>query len=89
MKETGTLGIRVQEVPRILAERTRETHSFEVLGQTFDVKVKTSRLEGEVISIKPEYEDLKKVAENLNIPLSQVVDIVKRKLPEITRKNKP
>lgn len=89
MEETGTLGVRVQEVPRIVADRTREPHSFSVLGRTFEVLVKTSSIDGKVISIKPEYEDLKKIAENLNIPLNQVIDEVKRKLPQSPRFNEP
>lgn len=89
MEETGTLGVRVLDVPRVVADRTREPHSFAVNGRTFQVEVKTSRVDGKVISIKPEYEDLKAIAEDLSIPLNQVLEAVKKELPEVARFNEP
>lgn len=89
MEETGTLGVRVQEISRVVADRVRERHSFTVQGQTFEIRVKTSRVDGMVISIKPEYEDLKKIAESLGIPLCQLAEAVKRELPLIARLNEP
>ncbi len=89
MEETGTLGVRVQDVPRIVADRVRECHSFTVQGKTFEIRVKTSRVGDTVISIKPEYEDLKKMAESLGIPLCQLVEAVKRELPLIAPINEP
>lgn len=85
MEETGTLGVRVQEVPRVVADRKRVPHQFSIQGKTFDVRVKTSYVDGKVISIKPEYEDLKKMAECLNMPLNHVMDAVKRELPGLAR----
>jgi uncharacterized protein (DUF111 family) len=38
-----------------------------------------------VISIKPEYEDLKKMAECLSMPLNHVTEAVKMELPGIER----
>jgi uncharacterized protein (DUF111 family) len=80
MEETGTLGVRVLEVPRLVADRSREPRRFEVMGKRFEVRVKTSTVEGTVVSIKPEYEDLKKIARSLGIPLRHVIDAVKRDL---------
>ena len=41
-------------------------------GAAFDVSVKTSTVNGNVLAIKPEYEDLKKIAHHLKIPLHKV-----------------
>jgi hypothetical protein len=41
-------------------------------GAAFDISVKTSTVNGNVLAIKPEYEDLKKIAQQLNLPLSKV-----------------
>jgi uncharacterized protein (TIGR00299 family) protein len=72
MEETGTLGVRILDIPRLVAHRSRQTIRVTVRGETFDVSVKTSTVNGNVLAKKPEYEDLKKIAQNLNIPLSRV-----------------
>ncbi|MEM2124703.1 MAG: LarC family nickel insertion protein [Methanolinea sp.] len=81
MEETGTLGVRIREEPRIVAERTRERVDVTVCGRLFSIRVKTSRAGGRVISVKAEYEDLKGIALSLRIPLRQVAREVYRQLP--------
>lgn len=83
------MGVRVQEVPRIVADRVKKSYNFTVQGKTFEIRVKTSSIDDTVISIKPEYEDLKKMAESLGIPLYQLVEAVKRELPTIAHLNEP
>ena len=43
-----------------------------VEGEAFDISVKTSTMNGNVLAEKPEYEDLKKIAQHLKIPLNRV-----------------
>lgn len=81
MEETGTLGVRIREEPRLVAERSRELVDVAVCGRLFPVRVKTSRVGGKVISVKAEYEDLRKIALALGIPLRQVAREVYRALP--------
>jgi uncharacterized protein (TIGR00299 family) protein len=72
MDETGTLGVRVLDQPRLVALRTNEIHQIPVGGKSFAVKVKTSTIDGRIISLKPEYEDLRKIARDLDRPLREV-----------------
>jgi hypothetical protein len=72
MDETGTLGVRILDIPRLVAHRTRQVMRVIVGGAAFDVSVKTSTVNGNVLAIKPEYEDLKKIAQHLKIPLHKV-----------------
>jgi hypothetical protein len=51
-----------------------------VEGQEFDISVKTSTVNGKTIAKKPEYEDLKRIARALNIPLSKVREEILRQL---------
>ncbi|MBP2146288.1 uncharacterized protein (TIGR00299 family) protein [Methanofollis sp. W23] len=81
MDETGTLGVRVREEPRLVAERSREAVEVEVGGRTFQVRVKTSRSCGRVVAIKPEFEDMKEIALTLGMPFRAVADEVHRHLP--------
>ncbi len=80
MMETGTIGVRIYELPRLIAERRKEKVEIEIFGRKFKVTVKTSRVGEKVINVKPEYEDLRKIAENLNLPLREVLKEVEKNL---------
>ncbi|MDD1679134.1 MAG: LarC family nickel insertion protein [Methanomicrobiales archaeon] len=73
MVETGTLGIRVLDVPKIVAQRSRATSKVRIEGKEFLVQVKTSVLGDTPIAKKPEFEDAKRIASELNLPLSRVL----------------
>jgi pyridinium-3,5-bisthiocarboxylic acid mononucleotide nickel chelatase len=80
MAETGTLGVRILDIPRLVANRSRQTIKVTVGGQVFDISVKTSMVNGKIISKKPEYEDLKRIAGIFKIPLNKVREEVVRQL---------
>ena len=72
LKETTTLGIRVRPITRHIA--SRELLEFDSsLGQ---VKVKVKRVSDSIADISPEYEDCRKIAQQQNIPLYEVVRII-------------
>ena len=80
MEETGTLGVRIREEPRIVADRVRKSYPFTISGEEFSVRVKVSKHCGRIISIKPEFEDMKMVAQQLKIPLKDVAAEVNRQI---------
>jgi len=83
MDETGTLGVRVREEPRLVADRKSEKIRVTVNEQSFTIRVKTSRAGDRVIAVKPEYEDMKKIALKLDLPLRRVAREIFRQLPLI------
>ncbi|ABN06194.1 protein of unknown function DUF111 [Methanocorpusculum labreanum Z] len=83
MEETGTLGVRVKEEPRIVADRVRKPYQFMIFGEVFSVRVKVSKHCGRIISAKPEFEDMKKAAQKLNLPLKNVMAEVQRQIPKM------
>ncbi|MDO9522826.1 MAG: LarC family nickel insertion protein [Methanocorpusculum sp.] len=83
MEETGTLGVRIKEEPRIVADRCRKSYPFTISGEEFSVRVKVSKHCGRIISIKPEFEDMKNAAQKLKIPLKDVAAEVQRQIPKI------
>ncbi|QSZ67033.1 nickel pincer cofactor biosynthesis protein LarC [Methanofollis aquaemaris] len=85
MDETGTLGVRVREEPRLVADRSREAVEVAVAGQIFQVRVKTSHVGERVVAVKPEYEDMKEIALALGMPFRAVADEVHRQIPGICR----
>lgn len=71
VRETGTLGVRVSKVERYVVP-LRETIvvPIDVHGKVYDVRVKISKLRnGEIVSAKPEFEDLKRVSAETGVPL--------------------
>ncbi len=81
INELGTLGVRILEEPRIAVERSQKHVEIEIQGKKFKIAVKESKSpSGKTLRIKPEYEDLKMVAKELNMPLRRVVEIVMKQL---------
>lgn len=74
MKETGSLGVRMIPVyHRMIAEREFEEREVEIGGKKFRVKFKVSKALG---TIKPEFEDVSRIAKDLNLPIYRVYKIL-------------
>jgi len=74
--ETGTLGVRVYYCERHIINRELHMVDLLILGNKETVKVKISKDQnGEIIRIKPEYEDLKRLAEKTKKPLRELLDL--------------
>ncbi|OPX78738.1 MAG: hypothetical protein A4E45_01079 [Methanosaeta sp. PtaB.Bin039] len=73
--ETGSLGVRlVPLMHRLVAEREEFAVLLEVAGQSREVRVKVGRWEGRVVSIKPEYEDCRRLAQESGQTLRDVTE---------------
>ncbi len=80
VEETGTLGVRVKMEPRVVLPREEVKVDVEVGGVSYEVRFKVSRgLKGELLNIKPEYEDVKRIALRERRPLREVAEEVKRR----------
>jgi uncharacterized protein (TIGR00299 family) protein len=74
IRETGSLGVRVfPSVHRLVAEREQRNVQVEICGRISSAGVKVSRMDGELLSVKPEYEDCKRIADETNQPLRTVI----------------
>ena len=68
--ETGTLGVRIQEVNRIVLDRKIITIKCNILNREFAIHVKVSKeASGKIVNAKPEFDDIKKISASLRIPL--------------------
>lgn len=73
MKETGTLGVRVTSTPRYVASREFATLHFTIDSAEEIVKLKISRDgSGNLIVMKPEYEDVRHLARKYKRPLRTI-----------------
>ena len=77
-KETGSLGIRIApNIHRGLAKREFKKETFEIDGENYEVTFKIGYVNDEIISKRPEYEDLKKIAQSTGLPLRKVREMIK------------
>jgi len=79
IKETGTLGVRFQPWNRFTLQREVETVKLEIGGRLFEVRVKIAKDQsGKIVRVKPEFEDIRSIAETLSMPAREVSDIAMR-----------
>lgn len=77
-KETGSLGIRITpNIHRGIAKREFEKHVFNISGKDYEVTFKIGYVNGEIISKRPEYEDLKKIAKDTGLALKDIRELIK------------
>ncbi|MBQ2666506.1 nickel pincer cofactor biosynthesis protein LarC [Methanobrevibacter sp.] len=77
-KETGSLGIRIApNIHRGISKREFEKKTFMINGKDYEVTFKIGYVNGEIISKRPEYEDLKRIAEDSGLPLKEVKELVR------------
>jgi len=72
-RETTSIGVRIQEVGR--RKLSREIEAVDTIYG--NIKVKVSRRGKEVLTVAPEYEDCKKLAEETQAPLKTVTEEAK------------
>ncbi len=73
-RETTSIGVRLQDVHRkkLLREITEVDTPY---GR---IRLKVSKRGNEIFSVTPEYEDCKKIAENRQLPLKQIMEEAKK-----------
>ena len=77
-KETGSLGIRIApNIHRGISKREFEKKTFNVNGKNYEVTFKIGYVNGEIISKRPEAEDLKRIAQDSGLPLKEVKELIK------------
>jgi uncharacterized protein (TIGR00299 family) protein len=73
MRETGSLGIRIfPSLHRYVAKREERTIMVEIDGRAFSVRVKISFFGDEILQIKAEHDDCKRIASEVGLPLREV-----------------
>ncbi|MHC1635542.1 MAG: nickel pincer cofactor biosynthesis protein LarC [Candidatus Methanospirareceae archaeon] len=86
MEETGSLGVRVMRVnKRFVADREEREVKVKIRGVERGVKVKIGKdRRGRILSISTEYEDAKRVARELKVPVKEVMKIAEEKVRDAT-----
>jgi len=88
IEETGTLGVRVHYCARHIVIRDVFSINFTIAGQAETVTIKCSKnSKGEIIRLKPEFEDLKRLAEKTRMPLRELSELATLKAKEALRQS--
>jgi len=72
LRETSTLGVRIQHIRRLKAQRFQQQIDTP-LGSAV---VKVKRLGDRIVSVAPEYEECRRIAQERQLPLADVYAIV-------------
>lgn len=72
MEELGTLGVREYRHTRYELDRRIITKQVQLAGRTFECKFKERLLDGLQVGVKPEYDDVKRIAGLTTIPIIQL-----------------
>ncbi len=82
--ETTTLGVRISKVKR----RKLNRESRKVVTKYGKIEVKIGKLDGIVKNISPSYEECRKIATRLNIPLKKVYQETKQTASDLLAKKR-
>ena len=78
--ELGTLGVRYHTINRVCIDRTFEKQIVEINKKKYEINLKISSIESvngkEIVNVKPEYEDIKKISIESGIPVRKVQLII-------------
>jgi len=88
--EVGTLGVRFNTISRVCIERKVEKKNIQIDEKIYEMKYKISFIESkngvELINIKPEYEDLKKISISSGLSIKKVQLLAQAELKQIYSK---
>jgi uncharacterized protein (DUF111 family) len=80
-RETGTIGVRIQEVQRIILPRNCITVPVKIHDNFFNIQVKiTKDSHGKTLTVKPEFQDLVDIASRIGISVKQASDLTNAEL---------
>ena len=85
--ELGTLGVRYSIINRVCVDRTIEKHIIEINKKDYSVNFKVSYIElensKEIVNVKPEFEDIKKISEESGISVRKIQFIIQAKIKQL------
>lgn len=77
-KETGSLGIRISpNVHRGIAKREFTKKTYNINGKDYEITFKIGYVNGEIISKRAEFEDLKRIAEDSGLALKDIREMIR------------
>ena len=80
-EELGTLGMRHYLCGRSILKREITKREIYIDQQKYIIRIKTAQLaDGTIVNVKPEFEDVKEIANKIKKPFNHVLTIIKKQL---------
>jgi uncharacterized protein (TIGR00299 family) protein len=79
LRETSTLGVRIQPMQRLKAQRSQERIETPI----GPILVKVKRLGSRIISAAPEYDECLRISQQQNMPLAEVYEVAQKSIVHI------
>ncbi|RAP52732.1 MAG: TIGR00299 family protein [Methanosphaera sp. rholeuAM130] len=80
MQETGSLGVRIiPEIHRSVARREIVTKKVNINSVEYEVNYKVGYIHDKLITCRPEYEDVKLISQQTDIPIKDLENYLKNK----------
>jgi uncharacterized protein (TIGR00299 family) protein len=87
VEETGTLGVREYPCGRHILLREVTSVNVRINEKSEPVRVKIAKdLDGEVVQVKPEYDDIEKLAKETGMPFRAIMEIATKKARSLIEK---
>jgi len=87
IKETGTLGIRITKCQRIAVNRISKSFQVTIEENPVEITAKIAWMDNEIISIKTEFSELKKISEKIDMPIKSLQKRLDGAIYEIVGRN--
>lgn len=82
VKETGTLGIRINDTRRITLPRIMHKDTIHIRGKSFDVRYKTSSYKEDTY-LKIEFDDLQNISNLINKSLKETEYLIRKEIKDV------
>ncbi|MBD3192025.1 MAG: nickel pincer cofactor biosynthesis protein LarC [Candidatus Heimdallarchaeota archaeon] len=87
LTQTSTIGVRIVQSSKIMLTREIKEFQLQIKGKKWPVRGKIAYdTRGKVVHIKPEFDDLRLIAEKIPLPLREVKKIAEAKMEQIVKK---
>lgn len=81
VRETGTLGVKLTETDRWIVKRSDRLVEIQIGSKSRQIRLKVASIDGRS-RFKPEFEDVKKLANEFRLPVRSVLEIVSMQVSE-------
>jgi hypothetical protein len=86
IEETGSLGVRMYPCERRILARELIPIEIEIDGSREQVRVKVARdRKNKIVQLKPEYDDVKRIADRTSKPLRKLMEMVESKARKVLK----
>ena len=87
LNQTSTIGVRITKSTKIMLKRDFKDFAIKLNGKDWKFKGKIAYgTDGQIVHFKPEFEDMKDIAEENNMPVIEVITLARKEIASKIKK---